>query len=106
MALTKAQEAAIVEALSNPAKELEAIKKSTDKHEQLIHFLLVALFLGFLTLIFGLGAMLIDTFRSKEASYSDLVHEIRERDTQIQQENTDIQLIKKGLQKYGIIPRD
>jgi hypothetical protein len=80
--------------LGSSQEDLDKIKKDLERSNIIMIGVIVVLFAGYVGLSFALGAILIDDFRSKEASYTDLVKEVEQMnsrlDTLSKQGNTTI----------------
>jgi hypothetical protein len=76
-------------------KELEKHQKRTDT---MMMFVIVVLFIGFIGVVVALGGIIVDSFRSREASYQDLVNKINE-------ENSKIDFLLNQLKQNTSTPR-
>jgi len=64
-------------------EDIEKIKRQLKKTDLIMMGIIIVLFIGFVGVAIALGGIVVDTFRSREASYQDLVNKINEQDVKI-----------------------
>lgn len=75
---------------SQHSSDIDELKKKQKTFEIVNMGIIIVLFLGFLGVSFALGSMLVDGYRSKEASYTSLVQTI-------DQQTIELNLLNKQL---------
>ncbi|HAQ03069.1 TPA: hypothetical protein DEP30_03875 [Candidatus Nomurabacteria bacterium] len=63
--------------------DIEDLKKRQKLSEIISMGVIVVLFITLLGLVFALGTMMVDTYRSSESSYSNLVNTINQQNNKI-----------------------
>lgn len=71
----------IAELASSKTEELEDVRRKVSKIDNMMTAIVIVTFLGFLTLVIALGALVVEALRSKEASYAELVSKIDEQNS-------------------------
>ncbi|MEK7081256.1 MAG: hypothetical protein AAB902_02625 [Patescibacteria group bacterium] len=107
--------------VSSQGEDLQSLKERQHHNELIIMGITIVLFVALFTGIVAVGGMVVDGYRSKEASFTDLVNSINQQNTQIDlflneksvsdnnleaqiiQQRADIDTIIKGLQAKKII---
>lgn len=79
--------------------DIEDLKKRQKLSELVSMGLIVILFLTILGLAFALGTIMVDSYRSSESSYLDLVNKVNEQNYKISDLNKVVNLICKTWRK-------
>ena len=68
---------------ANPATDIADLKKSAERHEQLIYLVIIVLFIGVVLALIGTGTVLESYLASKQATYEDLKDQVVTQNSKI-----------------------
>ncbi len=84
--------------VQSTGEDLARIKKDLKRSDIIMTAIIVVLFIGFFGAAVALGGIVTDAFRSREATYQDLVNKINSSNTEnssiIKQVNSDLIKLK------------
>lgn len=89
----------LLSTVESHGKKVERLEESFKRVDRLQVGIMVVFFLAFVSVVFALGTILVDSFRSKENSYSDLVRAIDRQNNIIEKQNSSINSLLEKLSK-------